>query len=205
MSFDEVYGSLLKFVYYLAAQREHDAALLGFQEIKSELFEEMVKGYARYGHLPRGQLLAVIRKMMDNRLSELTHKYYLTHRGLGVNAKSMPEADEAWFEDVVWTSDGNDCSVLEEFLDSKERVEETLNALSREDRKVLLSVLYGCPGLEKQIKLSGLRASFVYTARGTIRIKPWHVAEALEMEEEDVKKSFKEIERAYAEVVNGSV
>ena len=81
MSFEEVYEALERFVHHLALQKANGAVLMDRDELTGELFEEMVKGYNHYGHLPKGQLLAVIRKMMDNRIAELTYKYYLTHRG----------------------------------------------------------------------------------------------------------------------------
>lgn len=208
MSFDEVYKALERFVHHLALQKANGAFLMDEDEISGELFEEMVKGYARYGHLPKGQLLAVIRKMMDNRIGELTYKYYKTHRGLALGALSMPREDgknnrvDRWMKSVIWTSNGNEFNI-DEFLESRERVRETLSSLSEESRKVLLAVLDDCSGLEKQIKLSGQRASFVYEGRGSIKVKPWHVAEALVMEEKNVKKAFKEIREVYAEVVNG--
>ena len=206
MSFDEVYEALEKFVHYLAHSKANGAALMDHDEISGELFEEMVKGYARYGHLPEGQLLAVIRRMMDNRIGELTYKYYMTHRGLAIDAVSLPYGYEIGtnLKHVIWTSEDK-ISNVKEFLESRERVRETLSFLSKEAQKVLIAVLDGCPGLEKQIKLSGLRASFVYKGTGTIKVKPWHVAEALVMKEADVKRAFREIKRAYAEVVNGSV
>jgi hypothetical protein len=209
MSFDEVYEALEKFVHYLAHTKANGAALMDHDEISGELFEELVKGYARYGHLPEGELLAVIRRMMDNRIAELTYKYYLTHRGLAVNALSLSfgsdgRRSDSWMQNVVWTSDNNACNVTE-LLGSSERVIDTLGSLSYNARKVFLAVLYGCPGLEKQIKLAGLRASFVYKGNGTVKVKPWHVAEALVMDEEVVKKAFKEIKSVYAEVVNGDV
>lgn len=211
MSFDELYGHLEKFVHYLAHSKANGAFLMDHDEISGELFEEMVKGYQRYGHLPQDQLLKVVKKMMDNRISELTYKYYVTHRKYALKAVDLSgdvreccSADvEEWAEKIMWTSCERGSNV-DEFIDSKERVRQTFDALSGSAKKVLFALLYGCPNLTAQIELSGRRSSHVYkTPNREIKIKPWHVAEALLMDEKEVKQAFVEIKKTYAEVRNG--
>lgn len=213
MTFDEVHEALKKFVRYLASTKANGAWLMDKDELEGELFEEMVKGYQKYGHLPKGELLAIIRKMMDNRISELTYKYYKTHRGLGNHAASLTkeEADSAcglegtWGHAVTWAS-MDESGTLDELIDSRARVEETLDRLSESAKIVLETVLGDNPHLATHIHLAGLRSSFTCKAtKGTVRVKPWHVADTLMIEEKDVLKAYREIRKVYAEVVADDV
>lgn len=207
MSFDELYGHLEKFVHYLAHSKANGAFLMDHDEISGELFEEMVKGYQRYGHLPQNQLLKVVKRMMDNRISELTYRYHVTHRKYALKARSLsgemceyPSKLDDWTEEIIWTSCENGSNV-DELFDSKERVRQTFDALSISAERVLFALLYGCPNLTAQIELSGRRSSHIYkTPDREIKIKPWHVAEALLMDEAEVKKAFIEIKQTYIEV-----
>lgn len=209
MTFDELYQKLEKFVHYLAHSKANGAALMDHDEISGELFEEMVKGYARYSHLPEGQLLAVIRRMMDNRISELIYKYYKTHRGLAIGSDSFPDDDQDtvdtvcnWMNSVTWSSNG-DCQDVSALVESRDRVRETFDRLSAGSKKVLRAVLDGNRGLLDQIYLSGLRSSYVYQANGKIKVRPWQVADSLAIDESDVRKAYREIKRVYAEVSDG--
>src|SRR3990167_8635608 len=74
----EVYDDLVKFVKWLASSNHDDSnIMMDYDEIVGELMLELVKGVAHYKHLERKKLLAVIKRMMDNRISELRYKYYL--------------------------------------------------------------------------------------------------------------------------------
>ena len=77
----EVYVELEKFVHFLASKNANpNNVMMEYDEIVSELMLEMVKGLRAYKDLPKGQLKAVIRRMMDNRVSELRYRFYVTHR-----------------------------------------------------------------------------------------------------------------------------
>lgn len=218
MSFEELYEHLEKFVHYLSHEKANGAFLMDAEEIAGELFVEMVRGYQQYGHLPEGELLAVVRKMMDNKISDLVYRYYVTHRkhnnsafslssgsvdrGYKVDNSNRGEALDQLLYRATWTS----CpapSNLEEIIDSKERVDETFEALSKSARRVLFALLYGCPGVTSQVELSGKRASHIFKVPNRpVKIKPWHVAEALDMEETEVRRAFLEIREAYEEIVD---
>ena len=205
MTFDELYEKLEQFVHYLGHTKANGAALMDHDEISGELFEEMVKGYARYSHLPEEELLAVVKRMFDNRISELTYKYYVTHRKAALNPANMPtdnNEEDQWRNgfSITWQS----CAEfdLDELIESKDRVRATYEALSPDAQVVFRAVIHDNPQIARQLLLSGLRASYVYD-NGKVRvIKPWQVAESLIMKEKDVRKAFGEIKRVYAEVMN---
>ena len=206
MTFDELYEKLEQFVHYLGHTKANGAALMDHDEISGELFEEMVKGYARYSHLPEEELLAVVKRMFDNRISELTYKYYVTHRKAALNPANMPtdnNEEDQWRNgfNITWSS-CEEHGELGELIESKERVQRTYDALSSDAQVVFKAVIQDNPQLARQLLLSGLRASYVYD-NGKVRvIKPWQVAESLIMKEKDVRKAFGEIKRVYAEVMN---
>jgi len=208
MTFDELYRKLEKFVHWLAHAKANGAFLMDHQEISSELFEEMVKGYARYGHLPEGELVAVIKTMMDNRISKLTYIYYVTHRAQGNHPMSLsggrlrrPSGGEGWMQKIYWSSVEQD-KEPEDLMESKERVQKTRDALSPGAQTVFNAVLYDNPQLARQLTLSGIRASYVYD-NGKVRlVKPWQVAESLAMSEKAVRKAFREIKQVYSEVLD---
>jgi hypothetical protein len=178
-------------------------------EIVGELYMELVKGYQYYSHLPEGQLLAVLRRMMDNRVAELTYKYYKTHRKAAIGSLSISKQDDNESEGYLnynnfryVSTDGSEMMDPAITLESLDRVASTYDALSDEARQVLSAILDGDAMLGEQLALSGIRASFVFK-RGTVKLKPFHVAKALAMDEDIVKKNFKEIKKAYAEVCSG--
>lgn len=221
MEFQEVFDELDGFVKYLAGTRQRpDDVLMSADELMSELYEEMVKGFQTYGHLPQGELIAVLKRMMDNRVAELVYRYFVTHRGEGVNARSLStqydsdtEEDaatvrmheqqafsiEAEISVVIGTRISIDPSVIYE---SRDRVLRTRECLSRDAKKVFDVIMESHPLLEQHIKLAGMRASFVYKGAGTVKVQDWQVADVLQLDVKKVRRLFTEIKETYEDICN---
>jgi len=205
----EAFDRISKFVYYLAGRNcSNQVPLMDFDEVVGELLEEIAKGLKRYSDKPMEELLAILRKMCDNRIAELKYKYCVTHRKEAIVAFPITVIDLGSSEEEKYggkESPGyswvmrNATSVADEY-DSMVRVTETRWRLSPAARDVFDAVVYGDQNLGVQIELSGMRATNVYKSGGTINIKPWHIANALCMPIGDVKEAYAEIRKAYKEV-----
>lgn len=216
---EDVYYELEKFVFYLAStNQDPDNVMLEYDEIVGELLMEMAKGIKYYENLPKDQLLAVIRRMMDNRISELKFRYYVSGRRIPVKltiSLDVEIGDGATGNTVVnyrsLSSDSNSKAVhevvsdemnVEQISDSINRVEEVRSRLSEIAGMVFDSVVFGNIQLNDVMLLAAIRAATVFKSKKTV-IKPRHVADALMLTEKDVRKAFKEIRMVYAEVCNG--
>jgi len=207
MTFEELYEKLEKFVHYLAHSKANGAFLMDHDEISGELFEVMVKGYARYNHLPKEELLAVIKKMMDNKISDLIYTHYVTHRGLAIGSDSIPESDNPacdWTKTIAWSSNERLQSVSS-LVESRERVQDTYNRLSPNAQRVFQAIILGSPELDLQLEMSYLRASYIYQDEWKVKVRSWQIADSLSMGVSTVKKALTEIRKVYAEVSNVSV
>lgn len=212
---EETYYELEKFVHYLAGRHANGNVMMSYDEIVGELLVELVKGVRHYSNLEMNKLKAVIRRMMDNRISELKYRFFSTHRNaenyvislnLEVatrNADALDYIDDAnsgvtpveeLIEDV-----GSDPANLYE---SKERVTLTRERLSPVARDVFDSVVYGNNMLSTIMLLAAVRSTYIYKSR-VVTIKPWHIADALHMDEQEVKIALKEIKEVYSEVCYG--
>jgi len=87
-------------------------------------------------------------------------------------------------------------------VESAFRVQETRRRLSTIGQKVFDVVITGTDDrMASQILLAGMRATTVFK-KGSVRVKPRHVSEAVpELSEKDVKTAFAEIRTAYREVI----
>lgn len=191
---EKVYDELIKFVHWLAKQNEDlQNPMMWADEIVGELLIELAKGLDHYAELPEDELLKVLRKMMDNRISELKYKYYITHRKGHVG--SVSTQDSAVAETVE--SDG---ASPEEVVLSRERVKAVREKLSPIARDVLDVVLQWDDRLAQVMELSIIRAKFVYKKTSKVKVRPHNVADALFMDDKQVKHAFREIKAVYREV-----
>ena len=197
IEFEEVYLELHKFVVWLAnkvSDSHKDADLMNFDDVECELNLEMWKGYRRYNHLPHDQLLAVIRKMMDNRISELRYRYFKTHRKQEIYNLSINELDD----DTSFTNygeklvDAGSADPLQLYI-SNEYVLEVRIRLSDNAKRVFDAVIYGNERVNDMIRLSGIRNAYAYKNGGTLKIRVHHIADALCMDLNDVKVGWNEI------------
>jgi len=195
---NQTYVRLVKFVYWLAGNNTNpDNVLMDFDEIVGELLLELAKGLKVYGDLPDEELDAVIRRMMDNRISELRYKYYCTHRKIGLSLTVSTDDGDEWIE---CADDGID---TDEIAASRHRVQFTREKLSPIAKRVFDALIYGSERLSKQLKLSNVRANSVYKNH-KVRVRPHHVADALLISEDQVVESYNEIRESYQEACRGS-
>lgn len=214
LDFQQVYDDIIAFVHWLANQKAiPNVFLMDPEELAADLAEEMWKVFLAYQDKldDKDKMLAVIRTSLDNRMSELLYKYTLTHRkdgnyalsldGNGLDGEDEDDESADYLEGSIMVNIGATISMqVDSLLESQERVEETRRRLSPEAREVFDAVIYGSPLVAAQVKLSGIRASHVYKGTGTIRVKEFHVANALGISEKDVRIHFAEISQVYAEV-----
>ncbi len=176
---------------------------------------ELAKGLKYYNNLPSEQLLAVLKRMMDNRISELRFRYYVSGRRVPINmtvSLDFGSDEERDGRGVVGFSNGSggisheivskEASTPEELVESMERVLEVRRQLSDLSQMVFDAVVFGNSQLSDIMFLTAVRAAAVFKNK-TIKIKPQNVADALLMDEHDVRRAFKEIQLVYAEVCCG--
>jgi len=160
---------------------------------------ELAKGLQHYEDLPDDELDAVIRRMMDNRISELKYKFYKTHRKIEISDSSYVSLED-YIDYQTLKSDRPDA---EDIADSKHRVQVTREELSPIAKRVFDALIFGNKRLNAELKLSNKRANSVYKNH-KVRVRPHHVADALLISEKQVIKSYNEIREVYQEVCRGS-
>ncbi len=215
-SVEEWYVELERFIHYLAGR--NGGLAVEYDDIVGELMVELVKGVQAYPDLPHDQLKAVLKRMFDNRISELKYRYHITHRkhalfnisldievsvntnhnvlGKGVLHNS-PDPDSVPLSEII--TGGDDPAAI---YASKERVLEVRNMLSSSAKRVFDSLIRGNNMLAMIIWLSSVRSSYVFGSR-SVKIRPWHIADALGMDEKEVKIALRDIKKVYKEVYNG--
>jgi len=194
---EDVYDHFTNYIWYISLHIGSMASdvLTEPEELVGELNEEMVKGFNQYGHLPFSQLSKIIKTMILNRIGELRHRYYGTHRkaAVGILSTDSPDAESA--EDKV----GNPAHILE----SKERVAATRMRLGESAKKVFDAVVMEeDPRVTRELLIVTTRAYETFE-KPNVRIKPAMVARALGMEIKEVEKAFREIKKVYGEVCYG--
>lgn len=211
IEFEDLYAQMEKYVWWLSnrtARKYPDASLMNEDDIAGELFLELWKGYVRYKSKPMGQLQAIIRKMLDNRVSELVYRFYVTHRsvenammhlipGSPDNPKPYRDGADEISEDVIPDFSSDPATLYA----SVERIRTVRSNLSEQDTEIFDAVLDGDPRIMAQIELSMLRATTVYKNGGSVKIKPHHVARALCIPERQVRESFNHVKNTFAEEI----
>lgn len=204
----EIIAQMEGFVKHLAGRVASDTGdvLFTFDELVGELNEELVKGIRYYEKKGLAfdsdgteQLKALLRRMMDNRIAELRHKYYGTHR---VHAKFniSIEMELDIYEDgsLEETIPDESSPSPEDILLSLDRVNRTRAKLSPMAKTVFDACLKGNVRLDQLMLLSAIRAKTVGSKPKVAR--PAIVADALMEDERLVRRMFKEISNAYQEV-----
>lgn len=197
---EQTYVRLVKFAYWLAGNNQNQhSVMLNFDEIVGELLLELAKGLQHYEDLPDDELDAVIRRMMDNRISELKYRFYKTHRKVELEDNEFWSWDDCseWENSVEGSPDAEDIAL------SKQRVKDTRDKLSPISKSVFDALIFGNKRLNVELKLSNKRANSVYKNH-KVRVRPHHVADALLISEKQVIKSYNEIREVYQEVCRGS-
>lgn len=194
---NDLYEELSRFVYWLS-WRECDVnnVMMEFEDLSQELFLELTKGLKHYSTLPSSEKKKVLKTMMDNRIKELKHRYYSTHRARGNNVVSLDD-------DYAMVSDAENS---EESLDNMQDLRMKLSPIALE---VLDAILYRNPRTSKIIELSRIRYENHIPTRGRQNVCPWHVIQPWHVVEicgkplKAVKEAFLEIEKAWLEVYHG--
>ena len=208
---EAIYERLIKFIMMLCNQNHNpNYPMMEYDEIFGELLEELAKGLKHYKDLPVNQKLAVIRRMLDNRISELRYKYYVTHRKQSINDVSYEQKLEEEDSHSSTNKEANSVAMdriteepmPESLMMSVDRVSETRKGLSPTAMSVFDCLVHGNnPRLENILAIHVKRAS-TRTMRAQMIIKPWMVADAMLLSEEEVNKAFIEIRTAYRKVCN---
>jgi DNA-directed RNA polymerase specialized sigma24 family protein len=198
-----------RFVWWLAHRSASSAWLMDADEIAGELFLEISKGLEAYSDKEGEELLAILRTMCDNRVYELKAKYYGTHRRLKIEMEiSLESIDDPDDDDFAasYPLDMISEDTSDSLYESHVRVLQTRASLSDNAKIVFDAVcLDNNPRVTEQVRLAGIRASATYKGGGTVRLKPWHLAEALGMSENSVRRAWKEIRDQYRRVVNNGL
>lgn len=200
-----MYEVLNGFVHWLSAQNNNDDnIMMSAEEIAGELFLEIVKGCNYYcgKGLSQERLEAILRKMMDNRVSELRYKHYVTHRKLAQTNVSLDsdEGAEIPLEEYV---EDPDAALPDSLMESGSLVSEIRSHISDNGRKVFDAVLYDPDGRTgKFLKLSNLRAKAV-GRNGRVKITKDVVSNAAVLSMRNVNLAYGEIRDAL-EAYDGS-
>lgn len=211
--FTEVLDELEKFVWWLSGTKHSDdVPLLDEEEIAGELFLELLKGYQYYESKisNKQEMLAALRRTLDNRVSELFYKYTVTHRKAGIGNYNLDQLEgdfqEGHEQPTILNIDWELSATLiatpaspEILAESNERVQETRARLSVVALLIFDAIMTeDNPLMYQQVVLSGRRATA--TGRKTVSLKPWHVSEALALDTKTVLKAMEEIRRVYSDV-----
>lgn len=206
ISRDAMMDTLTKFAVWLAFQnQEPDNVLMEQDEILGELMLEIVKGTQHYADLPLERQTAIVKQMLRNRISELVHRYYGTHRkAIKITMSLTVETSGTVGEEELDVAERipSEEDTPEELYESNERVLHTRQRLSLQARKVFDALIYGNDQLALLVWLSGVRAQHVFK-NGRAVMRNSHIADALLMSDAEVDGAMREIRKAYQEVCNG--
>lgn len=182
----ELYSELEDFMHWLAwGNVDENKAMMNHDDIFGELQVEFVKSLNVYGDLPQDEFIKVTKRMFDNRISELKYKYYQTHRGIPGTFVSLHDLFHGGFDGGF---------NLEKYAQSRDFVSKVRNELSDETLEIFDMIIFGDDRLGELLRLCGMRASHVYTSRGTIRIKTWHIADVMMISVGEARKHLSHIE-----------
>lgn len=211
LTVEDVVDELMKLIYHIAHNKSSDATIMmSFDEIVGELSYELVKTFRYYQDkdLSDAELLAVIKRSMDNRVSELVYKYFKTHRHLGndpVDITALDNNPNMGNSSLLTSVNGVEikASVHADatLIESRERVAALYTMLSPTAQVIVDQILSGNELISLNMQLSVQRAANVYKSQTTkVRLMPWHIADSLGLDIEQVEEAFMEIKQKYAEV-----
>jgi hypothetical protein len=197
-----IYSKLIKFIWKLAWQYYPVDVLMEPEEVASELLEELAKGLKTYAKMDDGEpKLNVMKTILRNRVSELRHRYYGTHRKLGQGTKSI-ESDAAC--ESLTSNEPTPEHYLAAMQHSMDRVMEVRSRLTNPVHVKVFDCLVLGQGDERltNILLVHTQRQYAVFANPTIRIKPWMVSQALCITETEAQAAFTAIRKLYNEVLD---
>jgi len=196
---EEIITGMKKFVFYLAHQNQDDLIGMEFDDIVQELQIELIKGVNYYAgkNMNINQLHAVLRRMLDNRISELKYRYYVTYRkNFKIQVSIDIELDEHNGtmrqnpEKLLILKNLTAHEDISEKCESSDRVCATRKKLSPISKRIFDAIILSDDEIIRSI----------HNPNADKHLKYHKVAEALGISERIVKSSFLEIRNAYKEV-----
>ena len=205
ISIENIYQELVGFVYHMANRFQSDD-LLDFEEIVAELNLEIVKGYKYYSGkiLDLEQFKACLRQMLAFRIGELRHKQFGTHRikarmNISIELELIGDDGDSDLTETIPDAYAENPECL---CESAELVEEVKRRISPIAQQVMDVVCSGDKKLTALIFVATVRACGS-KPNSHSKIKPWQVAEVLNIPEREARKAFCEIRKALQEVDGG--
>jgi len=202
MSIETIHQELTGFVYYMANRFQSDD-YMNFDDIVGELNLEIVKGYQYYSGkiLDLERFKACLRQMIAFRIAELRHKQFGTHRiharmNISIELELIGDEGDTDFTETI--PDIN-CGQPEELCESAELVEEVKRRLSPIAQRVMDMVCSGDKRLTTLIFVATMRACGS-KPNSHSKIRPWQIAQVLNISERDARKAFVEIRKALESV-----
>jgi len=186
MSVEELYDKLNKYIHWLAAKKATDHVLMEREELEGELYEQLVYGWMYYRDrgLTVGELLAVIKQMLNNRISELKYRFYLTHRSA---EKEMMDLD-----DLECDGPPDPEHIVEHML----RFSGFLDTLECGERTIVDAILWPDKRMCDQVRLRTFRRSYVYDVP-SITIDWKLVADALHIQYAEARQAWSSVKRKW--------
>lgn len=212
-TFEDILAKLERLVYYIAGGggsrstggEIEGVILLEREEVAGELFLEMFKVYEHYKTARPGmttkQLIGVICNSLDNRFKELIYRHLVTHRKAAQYNHSLERDEEDFLECNISVEVVADFAMRapQDIIESQERVTLTRARLSEQAQVVFDAIVGGHPVVNNHVILAGLRNT------GTTRkvaVQPWHIADAVAVDNKVVLACLAEIKLAYEAVCN---
>ena len=202
---ETVYEKLVKFVHYMARRYSSDD-MMEYDDVVGDLMEEMVKGYNYYSGkiTDLDQMMAVIRQMIAFRIGELRHRQFGTHRiharmNISIELELIGDDGDSDLTETIPDvyAENSEC-----LCESAELVEEVKRRISPIAQQVMDVVCSGDKKLTALIFVATVRACGS-KPNSHSKIKPWQVAEVLNIPEREARKAFCEIRKALQEVDGG--
>lgn len=192
--FQTLYDGIIRYVKWLAGHRSSDHILMQPDELEGELLYECWKGWLHYGErdLTEGELKAIVRKMMDNRIGELYARYYHTHRKHEAHLLDIDDEDV-----LIVNTDLSMENSAATYVDSCERFAMFVSSLTDDEYDVVRAVLQPDFRIYQQVMLESWRKKFVYNGREVITITPNMVANALHMDKKYVKHLWENVRQKW--------
>lgn len=194
---EDLYNRLHRYIGWLAYTKSSDANVLTqSDELEGELLAEMVYGYQYYKDqkLEDDDLLYVIKRMLDNRIGELIHRFYGTHR--------QAEATIDDYDGLISEPDSGAVSP-EEYVEAAELVQGFYDILTVDELDIVHVLINQDQRIARRIRLIGIRKTFVYK-EPVVTINADLVADALHRGRSEVRALWCSIRskwRAYEETL----
>ena len=193
----KLYDELLPYVRYLSLPFQSGDILVEREDVIAELLVELVKCYKRYQDKPYLDILKMTKRAMFYRTKELRYRYYVTSRK---ESSNNYELDHDFAVDSSDDAPGLHETLADDSLSQFDRfagdefIQILLSRVGETAQSVAKLLLDPSERLMEMLNLSAMRADYVYKGGcKKIAIKPYHIADALLVDEEQVISSYEEL------------